>query len=59
MSEWPLRYFVALCRDRSKPAAVGRKLTGIAKVLSINQPGISHQRRFAPSIPANLSCKYA
>src|SRR5438876_6361139 len=35
MSEWPLRYLVALWRDRSKPNSNGRKFTGLAKVLSI------------------------
>jgi len=33
-SEWPLRYFVALWNDTSNPIDRGRKLTGLAKVLS-------------------------
>ena len=35
MSEWPLRYFVALWSDRSKPNSTARKFTGVANVLSI------------------------
>ena len=35
MSEWPFMYFVQLWRERSKPCSSGRKLTGVANVLSI------------------------
>src|SRR6185437_16390556 len=35
MSEWPLRYFVALLKHRSNPIETGRRFTGVAKVLSI------------------------
>ena len=34
VSEWPARYFVALCQTRSTPSAIGRWLTGVANVLS-------------------------
>ena len=35
MSLCPLRYFVPLWSDRSKPCSAGRKFTGLASVLSI------------------------
>src|SRR5256886_3280243 len=35
MSAWPFRYLVALWIERSKPASMGRKLMGLAKVLSM------------------------
>ena len=37
MSEWPLRYFVALWTTTSKPMAAGLKLTGGVKVLSMTE----------------------
>jgi hypothetical protein len=33
----PFRYFVQLWSTRSKPRSSGRKLTGVANVLSINE----------------------
>ena len=37
ISLWPFRYFVQLWSTRSKPRSRGRKLTGVANVLSINE----------------------
>ncbi len=52
MSEWPFRYFVALCMTSSKPCSAGRKLTGVAKVASIVE---TRPRRFANAATAGRS----
>ena len=37
MSEWPFRYLVQLWRTRSMPTDAGRKLIGLANVLSTRE----------------------
>ena len=38
LSLWPFRYLVVLCTTRSAPSAIGRWMTGLAKVLSTTSP---------------------
>ena len=47
-SEWPARYFVALCRTRSAPCSSGRSSTGVEAVASTS--------RRAPAACAAAAC---